>query len=118
MDGHPDNELDAIAAQLNANSQPRHDTAAFARIESWLRLLIDAAGSDLLLVAGEPPVIRVRGNLKRLDGPTLDGDDVVSAVLPSLPLHAQQEFRTRRITDAGFHLTGLGRFRVNLHQER
>jgi twitching motility protein PilT len=87
-------------------------------MESWLRLLIDAAGSDLLLVAGEPPVIRVRGNLKRLDGAILDGVDVVSAVFPSLPLHAQQEFRTRHITDAGFQLTGLGRFRVNLQHER
>jgi twitching motility protein PilT len=63
-------------------------------------------------------VIRVQGSLQRLDGPVLDGDDVINAVLPFLPPHALQEFRTRRIADAGFRIGGVGRFRVNLHYER
>jgi len=112
-------EPDAIAAQLNASTQaPGRAADTLGRIESWLRLLVDSGGSDLLLVAGEPPVIRLQGSLKRLDQPVLDGEDVVGAVIGSLPLHAQQEFRSRNITDAGFRLAGVGRFRVNLHHER
>jgi twitching motility protein PilT len=114
-----DNEPDAIVAQLNASTQaPARAAESAGRIESWLRLLVDSGGSDLLLVGGEPPVIRLQGSLKRLDEAVLDGDDVVGAVLGSLPLHAQQEFRSRHIADAGFRLAGVGRFRVNLHQER
>src|SRR6185295_14638600 len=87
MADEPDNDLDAIAAQLNATSQDRGVTTSPGRMEPWLRVLGDAGGSDLLLVAGEPPIIRVQGGMKRLDGPVLDGDDIVNAVLPSLPLH-------------------------------
>src|SRR5262245_49195891 len=111
-------EPDAIVAQLNASTQVPGRADTLGRIESWLRLLVESGGSDLLLVAGEPPVIRLQGSLKRLDQPVLDGEDVVAAVLGSLPLHAQQEFRSRNITDAGFRLAGVGRFRVNLHHER
>jgi twitching motility protein PilT len=119
MAEEPENELDAIAAQLNATSDGRGGMPASpGRMEPWLRVLGDAGGSDLLLVAGEPPIIRVQGGMKRLDGPVLDGDDIVNAVLPSLPPHAQQEFRASRIADAGFRLAGVGRFRVNLHHER
>jgi twitching motility protein PilT len=114
-----DNEPDAIVAQLNASTQVSDRAAENpGRIQSWLRLLVESGGSDLLLVAGEPPVMRLQGSLKRLDEAVLDGDDVVGAVLGSLPVHAQQEFRSRHITDAGFRLVGVGRFRVNLHHER
>jgi twitching motility protein PilT len=119
MAEQPENDLDALAAQLNASTHAATGAVpGSGRMEPWLRVLGDSGGSDLLLVAGEPPIIRVQGSLKRLDGPVLDGDDVVNAVLPCLPLHAQQDFRSRHITDAGFRVAGVGRFRVNLHHER
>jgi twitching motility protein PilT len=119
MADQAESDLDALAAQLNASGRASVGVAsASARMEPWLRVLGDSGGSDLLLVGGEPPVIRVQGSLQRLDGPVLDGDDVINAVLPFLPPHALQEFRTRRIADAGFRIGGVGRFRVNLHYER
>jgi twitching motility protein PilT len=88
------------------------------RLEQWLRLLAARNGSDLLLVAGAPPAIRVDSKVVPLaDGP-LDGLDIEEAVLPVLAPHARRQYREARIADASFRLSGVGRFRINLHRER
>lgn len=118
--GPAPDELDALAEQLNAasTSVPLKTTTGEPRLEQWLHELVARAGSDLLLVAGEPPCVRVQGSVKRLGGDALEGDDITDAVLALLPPHAQQEFRAHRIADAALRVSGLGRFRVNLHHER
>src|SRR5258706_9218740 len=114
----PQDELDVLAAHLNATTATRSDARVTdVRFEGWLRQLTDGGGGDLLLVAGEPPVIVVQGKMTRLQGPLLDGDDVVTTVLSALPSYAQQEFRSRKIADGGVRIPSLGRFRVNLHHE-
>ncbi|HYT76199.1 MAG TPA: PilT/PilU family type 4a pilus ATPase, partial [Vicinamibacterales bacterium] len=75
-------------------------------------------GSDLLLVAGAPPCIRVEGRVRPLaDGP-LDGIDIEESVLPALAPHARRLYRQSQIADSSFRVQGLGRFRINLHRER
>ena len=88
------------------------------RLEQWLRMVAERGGSDLLLVAGAPPAIRVNGQVVRLGGGPLDGVDVEEAVLPSLPPHARQQYRDAGIADASFRIPGLARFRINVHHER
>jgi twitching motility protein PilT len=72
----------------------------------------------LLLVAGEPPVIRVAGHVMRVGDAPLDGTDIEDLVLAALPPHAQRAYRDRGIADAAIARPGLGRFRVNMHHER
>ena len=81
------------------------------RLEQWLRMVAERGGSDLLLVAGAPPAIRVDGQVVRLGGGPLDGVDVEEAVMPSLPPHARQQYRDAGIADASFRIPGLARFR-------
>jgi twitching motility protein PilT len=88
------------------------------RLERWLRILADANGSDLLLVAGAPPSIRVDGRVRPLAEGPLDGVDVEEAVIPALAPHARRIYRQAQIADGSFRVTGLGRFRINLHRER
>jgi twitching motility protein PilT len=89
-----------------------------SRLERWLRTLAAAGGSDLLLVAGCPPSIRVDGRVRPLaDGP-LDGLDIEESVLPALAPHARRIYRNAQIADSSFRVKGLGRFRINLHRER
>src|SRR5919107_608052 len=113
-------DIDRLIAELHAStSAPRGSSVGdTGRIEAWLRLLADAGGSDLLLVAGASPSIRVDGRVRPLaDGP-LDGVDVEEAVLPALPPHARRLYRQAQIADGSFRVQGLGRFRINLHRER
>ena len=89
-----------------------------ARLERWLGLLASRNGSDLLLVAGAPPSIRVDSKVIPLAEGPLDGLDIEEAVLPALAPHARRQYRDVRIADASFRISGIGRFRINLHRER
>ena len=113
-------EIDQLIAELHASAgaAPAPATGDTGRLERWLALLSDAGGSDLLLVAGAAPSIRVDGKVRPLaDGP-LDGLEIEEAILPALPPHARRIYRERQIADASFRAPGRGRFRINLHRER
>ena len=112
-------EIDRLILELHATGGvPAPSTGDLARIERWLGLLSSRGGSDLLLVAGAPPSIRVDGRVLPLAEGPLDGVDIEDAVLPALPPHARRIYRDSRIVDASFRLSGVGRFRINLHRER
>jgi twitching motility protein PilT len=97
--------------------------ASSARLESWLAVMMERRASDLLLVSGAPPVLRIDGRVAPIEGASgdagpLDGVDIEEAVYPALAPHAQKQYRETRIADASFRMRGLGRFRINLHHER
>ncbi|MDP9901275.1 type IV pilus twitching motility protein PilT [Variovorax ginsengisoli] len=76
--------------------------------------------SDLHLSAGLPPMLRVHGELHRIDGlPAVDAT-TVSAMLHDIMNDAQREqYRTQADIDFALAIDGLGRFRVNaFHQSR
>src|SRR6266545_1114876 len=89
-----------------------------SRLERWLALLRERGASDLLLVSGAPPVMRLDGRVLPLSENPLDGHEIQRAVLPALPPHAQRHYRETHIADSSFRMRGLGRFRINLHHER
>jgi twitching motility protein PilT len=114
-------DIEQLIAELHASGGAPAGGAAVgdtSRVERWLRLLADAGGSDLLLVAGAPPSIRVEGRVRPLAEAPLDGQDVEEAVLPALAPHARRIYRQAQIADGSFRVSGLGRFRINLHRER
>src|SRR5262245_17855214 len=112
-------DIDHLIAELHASAGPAEAVSGdTARIERWLRLLAAASGSDLLLVAGAPPSIRVDGRIRPLAEGPIDGVDVEEAVLPALPPHARRMYRQGGIADGSFRIAGVGRFRINLHRER
>ncbi len=112
----PIDDLDRLADELELVN--REAIPQGGGLEALLRLMAERNASDLLLVAGEPPALRVDGVVRRADAPLLDGDDIEQLVVPMLPVHAQRAFRDASIADASIRLPGVGRFRVNLHRER
>ena len=116
-----EHDIDRLILELNATAPAGPAQVApgtTARLDRWLQHVADKDGSDLLLVAGAPPSVRVKGAVIPLaDGP-LDGVDIEEAVLPALAPHARRQYREHQIADASYRLTGLGRFRINLHRER
>jgi twitching motility protein PilT len=89
-----------------------------SRLNGWLSLLVTLAGSDLLLVQGAPPCICSNGTVKPFETAVLDGAEIEAAVLPALTPRALQQYRAAHIGDSSYRVEGLGRFRINLHQER
>jgi len=84
----------------------------------WVEQVVERGASDLLLVAGASPSIRIDGVVKPLNGGPLDGEEIADAVVPALPPHARKAFRDVGIADGSFRTPDLGRFRINLHRER
>ena len=116
LDDRDDDSLDRLVNELDA-ALPRRPADA-TRLDSWLDALRGAGGSDLYLVAGVAPAMRVNGVLRRLDDGALDGDDIEEAVLPLLPSHAAAMYRAQGHADASIRRAGGIRHRVNLHRER
>jgi len=112
----PTDDLDRLVEELELIN--RDLVARSTGLETLLRMMSERQASDLLLVAGEPPVFRVHGTVHRADAAPLDGEDIEQLVCPMLPGHAQRAFRDAGIADASIRLAGVGRFRVNLHFER
>lgn len=117
----PEHDIDRLILELNATAPVEPAPVApgtTVRLDRWLQLLADKGGSDLLLVAGAAPSVRVKGAVVPLAEGPLDGVDIEEAVLPALAPHARRQYCEHQIADASYRLTGLGRFRVNLHRER
>ena len=117
-----DNELSKIVAELNraAPSQKTAErvTRSTASLEELLKYAAGRNASDVLLIAGAPPVLRIQGALVPGTGPGLEPEDVNSYVLPLLEPPQLDELRQKKSVDLGFVREGLGRFRVNLHHQR
>jgi twitching motility protein PilT len=111
-----DLDLDRLVAELDTGRLGPADGGT--KLDLWLAVMAERGASDLLLLAGEPPALRLGGRVVRGDGGVLDGQDVEEMVLPLLPPHAQRLYRDAGSVDAARRLAGLGRFRINLHRER
>ena len=114
MDDTP--RLDRLVRELNSSDVMRPRDAA--RLEEWLAILRAQGASDLYLVAGVPPSIRVHGAVRQLPEPALDGDEIQECILPVLPRYAAEQYGKNGCADASLRRGSGGRFRINLHRER
>jgi twitching motility protein PilT len=111
-------DINRLIRELNAEGRETLAGEDSAKLDRWLEILLERRGSDLLLVAGSPPCVRVDGEVLPLKEAPLSGDEIAEAVLPALPSHARSQFSREMIADASYKLPGRGRFRLNLHRER
>ena len=115
----PTDDLDALIGELNATTSTGDPPLeGSSSIDEWLAEVMRRKGSDLLLVAGRPPMVRVDGLLAPIADLALDGEDIETIIVPMLPPHAARQFQDRGIADASLRVPALGRFRINLHHER
>ena len=76
--------------------------------------LWEAGGSDLLLTAFSPPLMRVDGQLIPIPGePELDQDQVENLILGVLTDDLKTELRTDKEVDFSFSFNKVARFRAN-----
>ena len=95
------------------------DNKKTTRLRRWLEVLVQKTGSDLFLVEGLPPTIRVAGKITPLSEDSLKGDEIEEAILPALRSHQADGYRAGDFSiDASLQFNSLGRFRLNLHRER
>ena len=82
-------------------------------ITELLAFSVKNKASDLHLSAGQPPIIRVDGDMRRLDVPALDHKTVHSMVYDIMNDKQRKDFEEFYETDFSFEIPSLARFRVN-----
>jgi twitching motility protein PilT len=75
-------------------------------------------GSDVHLVVGRPPVLRIHGRLRSLDTKVLEPEDTVSLMKSITPEKNQQEIQEEGGTDFGFAFGDAGRFRTAIFRQK
>ena len=86
-------------------------------VAELLRFVVDSKGSDLHISSGEPPVIRIHGEMTKIDMPPLDKDDVHNMVYDVLNDFQRKVFEEEHELDFSFALGELARFRVNVFKQ-
>jgi twitching motility protein PilT len=83
------------------------------QIDKFLDALVKLGGSDLHINVGQPPRLRVNGELKRLDYPELTAPQVDFLLREIMPQDKAEEFARTQDLDMAYANDGVGRFRLN-----
>ena len=83
------------------------------RIDSFLQLALEQGGSDLHLVSGEAPRVRIHGQLQEVRFRPLAAEDVESMLIEILDERQVTELQSENAIDFAYLAPGLGRFRCN-----
>src|SRR5215216_6488340 len=88
-------------------------------IDELLEHMVTRNASDLHVTTGSPPVIRVRGEVERLDGyDSLTSEETQSLLYRILSSEQQKHLELNRQLDFSHSIPGLARFRVNVYFQR
>jgi twitching motility protein PilT len=88
-------------------------------VNDLLRVAVENSASDLHLKVGSYPMMRVRGDLIRAsEEKRLDHEDVVAMSAAIMSTAQRQRFKDAQEVDLAYSVAGLGRFRVNVFQQR
>ena len=88
-------------------------------IAELLAFAVKNKASDLHLSSALPPMIRVDGDLRRLNLPALDNQQLTELLYSTMSDHQRRDFEANLEVDFSYAVPGLARFRVNcFHHDR
>src|SRR5256885_14145209 len=102
------------APAVGAQAAP---TSGF-NFKSVLQELIQRNASDLHLKVGRPPTLRVNGELDPLGRPPLRPEDLKALAEQLMTPRQVKQFAEEKECDFAIGVPGIGRFRVNVYQQR
>ncbi len=85
-------------------------------LESYFKEAIKQEASDLHLVGGELPMLRIEGELKELADKPLNNKDLLAGISSLLTKEQQEKYAEEKELDFSYQIDDI-RFRVNLHQQ-
>jgi twitching motility protein PilT len=108
----------------NAPSPPPQAAPAAAAAGSGfdfkavLQQMVQMNASDLHLKLGRPPTVRLNGDLSALEMPPLKPEDLKALAEQLMNPKQVKQFTDEKECDFAIGVPGIGRFRVNLYQQR
>ncbi len=89
-----------------------------AKIDAFFKLMNDQGASDLHLVAGQPPALRLHGDMERVKYKILSSDDLRTILYEITPEDKIKIFEETGDVDFGYEIPGLARYRANYFMQR
>ncbi len=89
-----------------------------ARIDAFFRLMKEQKASDLHLSSGNPPILRINGDLIRVEHDILEDEDLKALVYEIAPEQKIKVFEETGDVDFGYEIPGYARYRVNFFNQR
>jgi twitching motility protein PilT len=88
-------------------------------IHDILDMLVEQNGSDVHIVTGTPPTLRIDGQLKPIPGaPVLTNDQAEALILPLMTQEQKDFVIVNKEIDFGYTFKDKGRFRINVYHQR
>jgi len=89
-----------------------------AKIDAFFKLMNDQGASDLHLVSGQPPALRLRGEIERVKYKVLDNDELKAMLYEIAPEDKIKVFEESGDVDFGYEIPGLARYRANFFMQK
>jgi len=89
-----------------------------AQIDAFFKLMHDQGASDLHLVSGQQPILRIGGELERVKYQTLENDNLKLMLYEITADHKIKEFEETGDVDFAYEVPNLARYRVNYYQQK
>src|SRR5438874_6815936 len=109
----PDPDLEQLVRALNDETPPQQEELQQQAPQSLPegnpleRLLIEMTqrgASDLLLIAGNPPIMRIGGRLAKMDAPVLVANEITSLFSQLIAGRTREQFETNSAADFSLRL--------------
>ena len=89
-----------------------------AEIDLYFETMLENKASDLHLSTGNAPIIRINGELVRLDSPPLVHEELLAMLREMCPEDKMARFEETGDVDFGYELPGKARFRANFFRQK
>ncbi|MDX9820839.1 MAG: type IV pilus twitching motility protein PilT [Syntrophales bacterium] len=89
-----------------------------ATIDAFFKLMNEQGASDLHLVSGQQPALRIRGEIERIKYDTLTNDGLKAMLYEITPEHKIKTFEECGDVDFAYEIPGLARYRANFFMQK
>ena len=89
-----------------------------AKIDAFFKLMHEQGASDLHLVSGQPPALRIRGDMERIKYKVLDNDELKAMLYEIAHDTKIKQFEETGDIDFGYEIPGVARYRSNFFMQK
>ncbi len=89
-----------------------------AKIDAFFKLMNEQGASDLHLVSGQQPILRVRGEMERVKYDVLKNDELRAMLYEIAPEVKIKQFEETGDVDFGYEIPGMARYRANFFNQK
>jgi len=89
-----------------------------AKLDAFFKLMADTGASDVHLVSGNPPVLRIRGDMERVKYKVMEHEELKAMLFEICPEEKAKRFEETGDIDFAYEIPGLARYRANFFMQK